>query len=145
MIVMNKEGRVLLGERYGQSGVWQFPQGGIDEGEPVEHSVMRELQEELGIDPALLKIERRLEAVNQYEFRDPPPYAVGRWAGQRQVFFWVRFFGSDRDIRLDLHAPEFQTFRWCELDEVLTRVEPIRVAGYTGALREIERLVGKAS
>lgn len=142
MLLHNDAGKLFLGERLGQAGVWQFPQGGIEPGTTPEEAVIRELEEECGIPPALIKIELKLAATHTYDFSTPPAYAVGRWRGQSQSFWVVRFLGHDQEIRLDLHKPEFSGWRWCTPQEVRSMAEPKRVVGYEPALREFENYLG---
>lgn len=142
IIVMNAAGQLLLCERAGTpSGVWQFPQGGVEEGHTLEETVLKEAHEELGIDPAKLSIMRKLESTNEYTWEKPPEYAVGRWRGQSQSFWLVKFAGVDSDIKLDLYEPELAQWRWCSPAEVRALAEPRRLSGYEGALREIEGLL----
>jgi putative (di)nucleoside polyphosphate hydrolase len=141
MLVLNKDGLLLLGERNRAPDVWQFPQGGVEVEASLEDSVIRELTEELGVVPELLRIEHRLKATHDYDFAEVPSYAVGRWRGQSQTFWIVRFLGTDADIDLQASdAPEFTRFRWCTPDEVRRIADPRRLEGYETPLRELEQL-----
>ena len=142
MLVFNGEKRIFLGERLGSPGVWQLPQGGVEEGETLEVNVLRELNEELGVAAEHLSIVKMLKATNEYVWDHPPEYARGIFRGQSQSFWLVRFSGSDDDIHLGLHEhPEFANFRWCSPDEVRQLAEPRRQAGYAAALAEFEKEV----
>lgn len=141
MIVLNSENKVFLGERAGEPGVWQFPQGGIEADASIEESVIRELHEELGAEKNLFQIIRRLDATHEYDFARTPPYAVGKFRGQAQSFWLVRFVGTDQDINLSRFEVEFTNFRWVSLSEVLSLAEPKRVPGYAPALAEAAKFL----
>ena len=143
MLVLNSEGKLVLGGRQGNPGVWQFPQGGVDESSTVEASVLRELEEELGADRHLFAIIKKLDAVNEYDWEVPPPYGVGRWRGQSQTFWLVRFDGSDSDIDLSRYDEEMMDFRWCSVPEVRALAEAKRLPGYEKAISEAEAYIAE--
>ena len=124
-VLFNPRGLVFVARRAdlpnaeGAPGGWQLPQGGIDEGEDVHAAVLRELAEEIGT--------ARAEIIGEHPHwltYDLPPELVGvalggRYRGQRQRWFALRFLGEDADIRLDLDPhPEFDAWRWAELAEL---------------------------
>jgi putative (di)nucleoside polyphosphate hydrolase len=142
MFLINAKGQILLGERFGSRGEWQLPQGGVDKGTPLEENVIRELNEELGIAPDKLKIIQKLIATHTYEFKDPPGYALGKWRGQSQTFWLVKFLGTDLDINLTLHhEQEFSAWQWCTPTELRTKAHPVRAPGYEEPLKEVERYI----
>ena len=121
-VLFNPRGLVFVARRAdlpnaeGAPGGWQLPQGGIDDDEDVRAAVLRELAEEIGTG--------RAEIVGEHPewlTYDLPPHLVGvalggRYRGQRQRWFALRFLGDDADIRLDLDPhPEFDAWRWVEL------------------------------
>ncbi len=139
ILVFNTKLKLFLGERAGEKGVWQFPQGGVEEGLSTRENVYKELEEELGADRGRFKIIKKLKARHSYEFRRVPPYARGKWRGQRQSFWLVEFIGSDTDIDLARYEPEFSNWRWCTVKQVRRVAEPIRLPGYEPALKEFEK------
>lgn len=124
-VVFGSDGRVLVCRRAdlpnaeGAPGGWQLPQGGMDEGEDPRVAVLRELAEEIGTDRAEILAEHP-----DWLTYDLPPELVGkalggRYRGQRQKWFALRFLGTDADIRLDADPhPEFDAWRWAELAEL---------------------------
>ena len=120
-VLFNAAGRVFVGRRADQAlaGAWQLPQGGVDEGEDPRAAVMRELREEVGTANATIIGEHP-----DWLTYDLPPELVGRafggrFRGQRQRWFALRFLGEDSEIRLDLDKhPEFDAWRWVELAEL---------------------------
>ncbi len=137
MIIINKYNKFFLGKRAGQEDIWQFPQGGIEEGYTPEENVYKELEEELGAPKNLFDIVSPLKATNQYDFSITPPYAVGKWRGQSQSFWLVRFNGSDSDINLSRFEPEFSDYQWVNFEEIEGIVEQKRVPGYKNPLKEV--------
>jgi putative (di)nucleoside polyphosphate hydrolase len=124
-VLFNRDGKVFVARRAdlpnaeGEAGGWQLPQGGIDPDENPRAAVLRELAEEIGTDLA--------EIIGEYPgwlTYDLPPALVGvalggRYRGQCQRWFALRFTGSDSDIRLDLDPdPEFDAWRWADLHEL---------------------------
>lgn len=138
MLVFNKEKKLFLGERHGSSGVWQFPQGGVEPNSSLQENVLRELQEEIGVPANRLNIIGALKTTNEYEWEQTPSHAIGKWRGQSQTFWLVEFFGRDEEINLEAHEQEFMSWRWCTADEVRQMAEPKRLKGYSGALVEFE-------
>lgn len=125
--LFNRLGRVLVCRRAdlpnveGSPSGWQLPQGGIDADEDPRQAVLRELAEEIGTDRA-----RIIGEHPEWLTYDLPPTLMGvalggRYRGQRQRWFALRFLGEDADIRLDHDPhPEFDAWRWAELSELPT-------------------------
>ncbi len=109
---------MLVGRRAGQ-GAWQLPQGGIDEGEDPRSAVFRELREEIGTDRAEILAEHP-----EWVEYDLPEHLIGtfwngRYRGQRQKWFALRFLGEDSDVILDADPhPEFDAWKWVPLPEL---------------------------
>ena len=129
LAVFSKAGHVFLGRRINSRGAfqWQMPQGGVDAGETPEEAAMRELEEEIGVSGKLVSI---LEETDDWIYYDFPPDLKkrlgGPYVGQRQKWFALRFNGSDSDVRLDLHTPEFDAWRWAPLLETPPMVIPFK-------------------
>jgi putative (di)nucleoside polyphosphate hydrolase len=115
----------------GPAGGWQLPQGGIDEDEDPRAAVLRELAEEIGTDRATIIGEHP-----EWLTYDLPAELVGvalkgKYRGQRQRWFALRFTGTDADIRLDADPhPEFDAWRWARLAELPVLAVPFKRAIY---------------
>ena len=144
VVLFNRDGRVWLGRRLRTPGPfnWQFPQGGVDDGENLEAAARRELREETGVVSA--SVLGRTPDWITYDF---PPEVLARpntrgFLGQRQVWFAMRFEGEDREIDLSAVPPaEFEDWRWTTLDEAMELVVPFKRETYAqviAAFREFE-------
>jgi len=127
--LFNAYGQVFVGKRVGQGGqhAWQMPQGGIDRGEEPQDAAMRELTEETGVRSAEI-----VQQIGEWLCYDLPPQRQGkafkgRYRGQAQRWFALRFTGSEKEIRLDAHGkPEFSEWRWVTLLETPKLVVPFK-------------------
>lgn len=135
--LFNRQGQVFVARRAdmpnaeGAAGGWQLPQGGIDEGEDPAGAVLRELAEEIGTDRAVIIGEHP-----EWLTYDLPPELLGRtlggrYRGQRQRWFALRFTGADTDIRLDVDPhPEFDAWRWADFADLPSLAVPFKRAIY---------------
>lgn len=134
LAMFSKAGHIFVGRRINGRGPfqWQMPQGGIDEGETSESAALRELEEEIGVPTKLVDVLQETEDWLYYDF---PPDLLrrlpGPYLGQRQKWFALRFRGSDSDVRLDRHTPEFDAWRWARLEETPQLIVPFKRPVYT--------------
>jgi putative (di)nucleoside polyphosphate hydrolase len=137
LALFSKKGHVLLGRRAGvrrdeNNYAWQMPQGGVDRGEQPAETAIRELNEETGL---LVHHVELLEEIEPWLYYDFPPELKARLSGpfygQRQKWFAFRFIGSDTDVRLDGHTPEFDAWRWARLEEAPGLVIPFKAPVYS--------------
>lgn len=138
ILIFKDKDHLFLGERAGEPGVWQFPQGGVEANSTLEENVLREAQEELGASIDLFKIEAKLAHTHRYDFNVPPEYARGKYRGQDQTFWLVKFIGQDSDIDLEKSEKEFQNWTWASVEEVKVKAEPKRLPAYLVVLDEID-------
>ncbi len=117
VMLLNADNKVFVAQRLDSSlDAWQMPQGGLDPGEDARTGALRELEEETGIGPALVEIVAQSSRELLYDL--PPELQgklwKGKYAGQRQSWFLMRFLGTDLDVNLDTEHPEFRAFQWVD-------------------------------
>ena len=131
VMLVNAEGKAFVGKRIDnrEGDWWQMPQGGIDDGEVIETALLREIREEVGAKPEHLEIVTQLPDELFYDL--PPELHGTRWGGryrgQRQSWFLVRFTGTDSDIDLEAHdPPEFCEWKWVEPELLPDLIVPFK-------------------
>ena len=144
VMLVNDRGEVFVGRRIDTDApAWQMPQGGIDAGETPREAALRELREETGIAPELVRIEAETEGWLSY---DLPPDLVakiwqGRFRGQRQKWVLLRFLGRDADIDIATEHPEFSRWRWLPPAKLADVIVPFKRAVYAQVLGEFKGLL----
>ena len=143
VMLFNPRGRVFVGSRIDRDAgeAWQMPQGGIDDGDELLDAALRELYEETGIQEAEIVAEH--PGWLTYDLpRDLLGKALkGRYRGQTQKWFLARFNGTDKDVKLDLHDPEFETWRWVPVVELPEIIVPFKKAIYQALVADFGPLV----
>ena len=137
VVLFHPDGRVWLGKRAAMPEPfnWQFPQGGVDEGEDLEAAARRELAEETGARSVTLM--GRTDGWVAYDFPpDMPAHRTRNWKGQKQVWFAFRFDGEEAefDLAADAH-PEFEAWRWGYLAETPELIVPFKRPAYEAVVR----------
>jgi putative (di)nucleoside polyphosphate hydrolase len=148
IMVLNRAGAIWIGRRSdapadleGPGAWWQMPQGGIDASEDPAKAALRELYEETGIRSVRIVG----ESAGWYTYDFPPHVGKalgGRYRGQRQKWFAVRFLGNDTEVVLVKpgHKPEFDIWRWARLDELLDLIVPFKRPVYDQVIRDFAAL-----
>ena len=156
IMVLNRDGLVWVGRRLvedkgemtGASQLWQMPQGGIDKGEEPYPAALRELYEETG----MRSVSFLAEAPDWIDY-DLPPELVGialkgKYRGQTQRWFAVRFDGDESEISIDPppggHAPEFDRWEWKPMDSLLDLIVPFKRGVYEEVVAAFRHLVAEA-
>jgi putative (di)nucleoside polyphosphate hydrolase len=144
IMLVNRDGRVFVGQRFDSVvEAWQMPQGGIDAGEEPWAAALRELGEETGV-PAHL-VERVGETAGWLDYDLPEELQrvlwKGRYRGQRQKWYVMRFLGTDADVNIATHEPEFRDWKWADLDELAALIVPFKRPLYAALIAEVGPLV----
>lgn len=139
IVLANEAGLVFAGQRNDTPGeAWQMPQGGIDGDEEPEAAALRELEEETGVRPTLVTVEAQTSGWLAYDL--PPDIAPkvwnGRYRGQKQKWFLMRFHGSDADIDIRTDHPEFARWAWMTPDDLIARIVPFKRELYVRVFEE---------
>ena len=139
VMLANAEGRVFVGQRIDQDATaWQMPQGGIDPGETPRDAALRELREETGVSPDMVTIEAETSGWVPYELPHDivPRIWKGRYRGQEQKWFLLRFHGRDSDVNIQTDHPEFSQWRWLEPEQLIANIVPFKRAVYEQVMAE---------
>ena len=141
-IVLNKNNKVFVGKRRDNPGKnWQMPQGGVDKGESCIEAMKRELLEETGIKN--IEILKEIDRWIEYEL---PDYLLGKiwkgkYRGQKQKWFIVRFIGKDEEINLQTSHPEFIEWKWIEAENLPNVIVKFKKKLYENLLPEMKKII----
>jgi len=144
IVLANDRDEVFWGKRVNQHA-WQFPQGGIKQGETPEQAMYRELEEEVGLQAEHVRILGRTRHWLRYEV--PERWMRRDWRGsyrgQKQIWYLLRLVGRDCDVKLRTsEKPEFDAWRWLEYWVPLDHVIEFKRDVYRKALGELHRFLG---
>ena len=143
LMLFNPAGRIFVARRIDMpSEAWQMPQGGIDKKEKPRKAALRELKEEIGTDKAEIVAES--ESWRPYDLPRELQGALwgGRFRGQTQKWFLLRFTGRDADIDIATEHPEFVEWKWAELAEVPRLIVPFKRKVYEDVVAAFRHLAG---
>ena len=146
IIISNStQDRVLWARRIGEGNKWQFPQGGIDDGESIEEALFRELFEEAGLRSAEVQIVASTNHWYRYRLPHKVRHRLKGYLGQNQKWFLLRMMTEDSRIKLDAsQSPEFDSWRWVSFWYPLNQVAYFKRDVYRQALLELAPHFGSA-
>lgn len=142
MMILNKDNKIFVGKRINsKTNGWQMPQGGIDIGETPSTAALREMEEEIGSGNGKILAESK----NWYSYRIPdflvPKLWDGKFCGQKQKWFLIKFLGADEEIKITTASPEFEEWKWVAVEELLNGVVPFKILLYQKIINEFLPLI----
>ncbi|MFO1243268.1 MAG: RNA pyrophosphohydrolase [Rickettsiales bacterium] len=140
MMLYNPQKKIFVAKRLDmRAEAWQMPQGGIDKDEEPRAAAIRELEEEIGTKKATIIAESK----DWYTYDLPPDLVPkvwgGKFRGQRQKWYLMRFDGTDDDINIETEHPEFLEYKWIEPAELPAVIVPFKRTLYEQLVAEFSR------
>ena len=143
LMIINANNKVFVGKRIDTKNpfCWQMPQGGMDDGETPSKAALREMAEEIGSSHGQIIAETK----NWYCY-DLPLRVIhrmwdGKYKGQKQKWFLIKYNGTDQDINVQTQNPEFNSWRWIKANKLIKVVVPFKKSLYEAVLREFKGFV----
>ena len=142
IVILNKENKIFVAKRIDNSkNFWQMPQGGVDKDEDFLSAAYRELEEETSIkDVELIK---EIDEILTYEL---PKHLLGiiwkgKYKGQKQKWFIMRYLGTDDKININTKKPEFLEWKWIDLDMITEVVVDFKLEVYKKLKTQIKEII----
>ena len=142
LVVLNQENKVFVAKRIDNpKNFWQMPQGGVDAGEDFLKAAYRELEEETSM--VSVKLIKELDGMITYELPDRLLGIIwkGKYRGQKQKWFLMRFNGDDKEININTHHPEFLDWKWVELNQLTEVVVDFKLHVYKEVTEKVRKLI----
>ena len=142
IVLLNKENKVFVAKRIDNpKNFWQMPQGGVDQNEDFLTAAFRELEEETSIKS--VELIKELDGFITYNL---PEHLLGiiwkgKYKGQTQKWFVMRFIGEDSEININTKHPEFLEWKWVELSEITKLVVNFKLDLYQEVQRKVEKII----
>ena len=142
IIVLNKDNKVFIAKRIDNpKNFWQMPQGGVEKNEDYLAAAFRELNEETSIKN--IKLIKELDGLIDYEL---PHHLLGiiwkgKYRGQRQKWFLMKFLGEDKEINIKTKHPEFLDWKWIELDKITDVVVDFKLNVYKKVKEKVKKII----
>ena len=142
IVVLNKENKVLVAKRIdNQKNLWQMPQGGVDDGEDYLTAAYRELEEETSIKN--VELIKALDELISYELPKDLLGIIwkGKYRGQEQKWFIVKFLGQDGEINIKTKNPEFCEWKWIDLENITDLVVDFKLQMYEDIKKKVKEIL----
>ena len=142
IVLLNRENKVFVARRIDNpKNFWQMPQGGVDKGEDFLAAALRELEEETNIkNVSLIK---EIDGITTYELPDPLLGIIwkGKYKGQKQKWFLMKFIGDDKEININTKNPEFLDWKWIDIDQITEVVVNFKLHVYKELKEKIKKII----
>jgi putative (di)nucleoside polyphosphate hydrolase len=142
IIVLNKENKVFVAKRIDNpKNFWQMPQGGVDEGENFLKAAYRELEEETSIKN--VELIKEMDGTITYELPDRLLGIIwkGKYRGQKQKWFLMKFTGEEQEINIKTKNPEFLDWKWIDLDQITEVVVDFKLHVYKKLKDKVKKII----
>ena len=142
IVLLNKENKVFVAKRIDNpKNFWQMPQGGVDDGEDYLSAAFRELEEETSVKN--VKLIKEIEGTTSYELPDNLLGIIwkGKYKGQKQKWFLMRYIGKDEDINLNTKKPEFMEWKWIDISRITEVVVDFKLEVYKELQEKIKKII----
>ncbi len=142
ILVLNKNDQVFVAKRIDNpKNYWQMPQGGIDEGESYLDAAYRELKEETSIQSVSL-----IKEIKDHITYDLPDHLLGiiwkgKFKGQKQKWFIMRFYGNENEININTKKAEFLEWKWVDINQITKLVVDFKLHVYKKLTKEVEKII----
>lgn len=141
VMLLNRDGRVFVGQRKDRyQDAWQMPQGGVEKGEDPREAALRELEEETGVARHLVEVIAETPHWVPYDLPHDlvPQLWKGRYRGQEQKWFLMRFGGTDDQVNIETEHQEFSAWKWMPVEDLVDSIVPFKRRVYTAVLEAFE-------
>tara|TARA_B100000989_G_scaffold284433_1_gene251245 strand:+ start:243 stop:719 length:477 start_codon:yes stop_codon:yes gene_type:complete len=142
IVLLNKENKVFVAKRIDNpKNFWQMPQGGVDDGEDYLSAAFRELEEETSVKN--VKLIKEIEGTTSYELPDNLLGIIwkGKYKGQKQKWFLMRYIGKDEDININTKKPEFMEWKWIDISKITEVVVDFKLEVYKELQEKIKKII----
>ena len=142
IVLINKHNKVFVAKRIDNpKNFWQMPQGGVNKGEKLLSAALRELEEETGIKE--VELIEEIDGTMTYEL---PPHLLGiiwkgKYKGQKQKWFLMRYLGKDEDINIKTTNPEFLEWKWVDIDKITEIVVDFKLNVYKELKEKVKKII----